>query len=153
MHPGRTAEVLLDEKTIGIFGQIHPKTAERYETDTGTILGELNLEALLEEADTEWQYKPFNRYTAVTRDLAFIEDKKVQAAQIVELIRKAGGKILEEVNLFDIYEGSQIPEGHKSMAYALSYRAPDRTLKDEEVNEAHERIIKTLEEKLGAKLR
>ena len=80
-------------------------------------------------------------------------DKKVQAAQIVELIRKAGGKILEEVNLFDIYEGSQIPKGHKSMAYALSYRAPDRTLKDEEVNEAHERIIKTLEEKLSAKLR
>ncbi len=153
MHPGRTAEVLLDEKTIGIFGQIHPKTAERYETDTGTILGELNLEALLEEADTDWQYKPLPRYPAVTRDLAFIVDKKVQAAQIVELIRKAGGKILEEVNLFDIYEGSQIPEGHKSMAYALSYRAPDRTLKDEEVNEAHERIIKTLEEKLGAKLR
>jgi len=153
LHPGRTAKVLLDEKQVGIFGQIHPKTAEVYETDTGTVLGELNLQILLDEARIDRQYQPLPRYPAVTRDLAVIVGKKVQAAQIVELIRKAGGKILEDVRLFDIYEGSQIPEGHKSMAYSLSFRASDRTLKDEEVNEAHENIIKMLEKEFGAKLR
>ena len=153
LHPGRTAEILMDGENIGVFGQIHPKIAENYETDTGAVLGELNLQAMLDQADTNRQYKALPRYPAVTRDLAIIVDKKVQAAQILELIQKGGGNILEEVSLFDIYQGSQIPEGHKSMAYALSYRAPDRTLKDDEVNKAHQRIVGLLETELGAKLR
>jgi len=108
---------------------------------------------MLDQADINRQYKALPRYPAVTRDLAFIVDKKVQAAQIVELIQKGGGSILEEVSLFDIYEGSQIPEGYKSMAYALTYRAADRTLKDDEVNKAHQKIVSLLETELGAKLR
>ncbi len=108
---------------------------------------------LLEQADTNKQYKSLPRYPAVTRDLAFVVEKSVPAAQILDTIRKGGGTILEEVELFDIYEGSQIPEGHKSMAYALSYRASDRTLKDDEVNRAHEKIIGLLEAELGASLR
>ena len=90
MHPGRTAEVLLNGESIGVFGQIHPKTAENYETDTAAVLGELNLQAMLDQADINRQYKALPRYPAVTRDLAFIVDKKVQAAQIVELIQKGG---------------------------------------------------------------
>jgi len=153
LHPGRTAELLMDGKAIGLIGQIHPKTAENYETDAGTVLGELNLQAMLDQANTDRQYQALPRYPAVTRDLAFIVEKNVQAAEIAELIKKGGGSILEKVTLFDIYEGSQIPEGHKSMAYSLSYRADDRTLKDEEVNKAHQRIIDLLEKELGAKLR
>lgn len=153
LHPGRTAEVLLGGKSIGVFGQVHPKTAESYETDAKTVLGELNLQAMLDQAQTNKQYQALPRYPAVTRDLAFVVEKTVLAAQILKLIQKGGGSILEEVSLFDIYEGSQIPEGYKSMAYALSYRAPDRTLKDDEVNKAHQRIVTMLETELGAKLR
>lgn len=153
LHPGRTAEVLLGGKSIGVFGQVHPKTAENYETDAKTVLGELNLQAMLDQAQTNKQYQALPRYPAVTRDLAFVVEKTVLAAQILKLIQKGGGSILEEVSLFDIYEGSQIPDGYKSMAYALSYRASDRTLKDDEVNKAHQRIVTMLETELGAKLR
>ena len=153
LHPGRTAEVLLDGKAIGVLGQIHPKTAENYETDAKAVLAELNLQALLDQAETGRQYQPLPRYPAVTRDLAFIVEKKVLAAQILKVIQKGGGSILEDVSLFDIYEGSQIPEGCKSMAYALSYRASDRTLKDDEVNKAHQKIVALLESELGARLR
>jgi phenylalanyl-tRNA synthetase beta chain len=153
LHPGRTAEVLLDGKAIGVLGQIHPKTAENYETDAKAVLAELNLQALLDQAETGRQYQPLPRYPAVTRDLAFIVEKKVLAAQILKMIQKGGGSILEDVSLFDIYEGSQIPEGCKSMAYALSYRASDRTLKDDEVNKAHQKIVALLESELGARLR
>jgi phenylalanyl-tRNA synthetase beta chain len=153
LHPGRTAEMLLDGEVIGIFGEVHPKIGEGYEIGVRSFIGELNLQVLLEKADTNKQYKSLPRYPAVTRDLAFVVEKSVPAARILDTIRKGGGSILEEVSLFDIYEGSQIPEGHKSMAYALSYRASDRTLKDDEVNKAHEKIIGLLEAELGASLR
>jgi len=153
LHPGRTAEVLVDGKSAGIFGEVHPRTAENYELNTRVIMAELNLQALLENADTVRKYKALPKYPAVTRDLAFIVEKRIQAAQILDLICKGGGNILEEVSLFDIYEGSQIPEGCKSMAYSLTYRASDRTLTDDEVNRAHQRIIGLLEEELNARLR
>ncbi len=153
LHPGRTAEVLLDGEAIGVFGEVHPRISEGYEIGVRAVLGELNLQVLLDQADTNKQYKSLPRYPAVTRDLAFVVEKRVPAAKILDTIRKGGGSILEEVELFDIYEGSQIPEGHKSMAYALSYRASDRTLKDDEVNKAHDKIIGMLEADLGASLR
>ncbi|MDD4681147.1 MAG: phenylalanine--tRNA ligase subunit beta, partial [Clostridia bacterium] len=153
LHPARTAEMLLDGEAIGVFGEVHPKISEGCEIDVRAVLGEINLKILLEQADTNKQYKSLPRYPAVTRDLAFVVGKSVPAAKILDVIRKGGGSILEEVELFDIYEGSQIPEGYKSMAYALSYRASDRTLKDDEVNKAHEKIIGLLESELGASLR
>ncbi len=153
LHPGRTAEVLLDGESIGKFGELHPNTAANYDINTRAILGELNLKIMLDKANTVRQYRSLPKYPAVTRDLAFVVDKKVLAAEILERVRRGGGRILEEVSLFDIYEGSQIPEGCKSMAYSLTYRAADRTLKDEEVNKAHEKIVSLLETELGAKLR
>ena len=153
LHPGRTAEVWIGDKSVGIFGEVHPKVADNYQMDIRVMIGELNLQAMLDRTDTGRQYKPLPRYPAVTRDLALVVEKKVPAAQILELIRKAGGHILEDVSLFDIYEGSQIPEGYKSMAYALTYRASDRTLKDDEVNKAHQKILDVLEKEVGAKLR
>ncbi len=153
LHPGRTAEMLLDGKSIGVFGEVHPKIGEGYEIDVKAVLGEVSLQVLLEQADTNKQYTSLPRYPAVTRDLAFVVEKSVPAAQIPDTIGKGSGTILEEVGLIDIYNGSQIPEGHKSMAYALSYRASDRTLKDDEVNRAHEKIIGLLEAELGASLR
>ena len=104
LHPGRTAELLMDGKAIGLIGQIHPKTAENYETDAGTFLGELNLQAMLDRRIPTGNIQALPRYPAVTRDLAFIVEKNVQAAEIAELIKKGGGSILEKVTLFDIYE-------------------------------------------------
>jgi phenylalanyl-tRNA synthetase beta chain len=153
LHPGRTAEVFVNGLSVGIFGEVHPKVAENYEMDIRIMIGELNLQTMLELADTNRQYKALPRYPAVTRDLALVVEKKVLAAQILDTIKKAGGKILEDVYLFDIYEGSQIPEGCKSMAYALTYRDSERTLKDEEVNKAHQKILSALEKEVGAKLR
>jgi phenylalanyl-tRNA synthetase beta chain len=153
LHPGRTAEVLIDGTSIGVFGEVHPLTADNYQMDIRILVAELNLHAMLDMADTNRQHKALPRYPAVTRDLALVVEKKVLAAQILDIIRKAGGHILEDVYLFDIYEGSQIPEGYKSMAYALTYRASDRTLKDDEVNKAHKKILDMLEKETGAKLR
>jgi phenylalanyl-tRNA synthetase beta chain len=153
LHPGRTAKVLIDGTSIGVFGEVHPLTADNYQMDIRILVAELNLHAMLDMADTNRQHKALPRYPAVTRDLALVVEKKVLAAQILDIIRKAGGHILEDVYLFDIYEGSQIPEGYKSMAYALTYRASDRTLKDDEVNKAHKKILDMLEKETGAKLR
>ncbi|MBE3101897.1 MAG: hypothetical protein IMZ47_06465 [Firmicutes bacterium] len=153
LHPGRTAEVLIDGQSVGILGEVHPKVAENYQMDIRVFVAELNLQALLDLANTDKHYKALPRYPAVTRDLALVVEKKILAAQIQDTIKKSGGNILESVSLFDIYEGSQIPVGFKSMAYALTYRANDRTLKDEEVNKSHQKILKALENELGAKLR
>ena len=153
LHPGRTAEVRIGDQPVGVFGEVHPKVADNYQLDIRVMLGELNLAVLLDHAKTGCQYRPLQRYPAVPRDLALIVKKTVPAGQILEQIRKTGGKILEDVSLFDIYEGSQIPEGYKSMAFSLVYRASDRTLKDDEVNKVHKKILDVLEMEIGAKLR
>ena len=153
LHPGRTAEVRIGDQPVGVFGEVHPKVADNYQLDIRVMLGELNLAALLDQAKTGCQYRPLPRYPAVPRDLALIVEKTVPAGQILEQIRKTGGKILEDVSLFDIYEGSQIPEGYRSMAFSLVYRASDRTLKDDEVNKVHKKILTALEREIGAKLR
>ena len=93
------------------------------------------------------------RYPAIHRDLAIVVSKNVLASNIEKLIRSAGGDLLEKVELFDIYEGSQIPEGHRSLAYSLSYRAADRTLKDEDINPIHDRIVNALVDSFNAQLR
>ena len=153
LHPGRAAEVRIGDQSIGVFGEVHPKVADNYQLDIRVMLGELNLAVLLDQAKTGCQYRPLPRYPAVPRDLALIVKKTVPAGQILERIRKAGGKMLEDVSLFDIYEGNQIPEGYKSMAFSLVYRASDRTLKDDEVNQVHKKILNALEREIGAKLR
>jgi len=153
LHHGRTAQILLDGKPVGFMGEVHPKVLENFQLDVRSCVAELDLQTLLDTANTEKQYKALPRFPAVNRDLALIVDKKVTAAQIEKVIKGKGGKILEVVELFDIYEGKQIPEGCKSMAYSLTYRASDRTLVDDEVNAVHQKIVNALEAELGARLR
>lgn len=152
-HPGRTAGVMLSGRKLGILGQVHPSVCQTYSLDDNVMLSELDFALMLEQAKTEKQFTRLPRYPAVTRDLAIIVNKKVLASSIEKLIVDSGGKILEGVELFDIYEGDQIPEGHRNLAYSLSYRAWDRTLKDTDINHIHDRIISALETKFEAQLR
>jgi phenylalanyl-tRNA synthetase beta chain len=127
--------------------------AENYGISDRVYLGELDLDLLLRETNIEIKYKALPRYPAVTRDLALVIKKEITAGQVLDKIKSAGGKILEEVSLFDIYEGKQVADGYKSLAYSLTYRASDRTLKDQEVNQVHSKIVAALESDLGAHLR
>lgn len=153
MHPGRCAKLLLDDRAVGFIGELHPKVADNYGISDRVYLGELDLDLLLRETNIEIKYKALPRYPAVTRDLALVIKKEITAGQVLDKIKSAGGKLLEEVSLFDIYEGKQVADGYKSLAYSLTYRASDRTLKDQEVNQVHSKIVAALESDLGARLR
>lgn len=152
-HPGRTAIVKIGGQELGILGEVHPKVCHNYELAEGALMAELDFQLMLEMAKTERLFTHLPKYPAVARDLAIIVNKEVLASHIEKAIRESGGDLLEEVELFDIYEGSQIPEGYRSMAYSLSYRAEDRTLTDKDINPIHDRIVKGLEDKYKAQLR
>ena len=98
-------------------------------------------------------YKPLPKFPAVTRDIALLVDDVILVQEIENVIKKSGGNLVESVKLFDIYKGAQIPEGKKSIAYAIIYRDPSKTLTDKDVNKVHDKILKSLEQKLNAQLR
>lgn len=150
-HPGRTALCILDGEVIGVLGQLHPKLAKSYDLGAPVVF-QLNLEKLLDQ-DIEIVYSPIPRYPAVTRDLAIAVDTNMPAGLLEAGIREVAGELLESVDLFDVFTGEQIGEGKKSVAYSLVYRAPDRTLTDEEVHEVQQKVIEHLAELYGAELR
>lgn len=152
-HPGRCANIISDGELIGTMGEIRPDVSERYGIDSEVYVAELLFSAVMKQSSTEFVYKPLPKYPAVGRDIAVLVDEKVTVAEMEEVIAEQGGAILEQINLFDIYRGKQIAEGKKSVAFALTYRDPERTLTDEEVREKQEKIIAGLEEAFGAELR
>lgn len=152
-HPGKTAALKLRNKISGVLGEIHPDVSENYGMDTRCFVAELNLDMLMECAKMNKKYKALPKFPAVTRDIAILVDDRVLVQEIEDTIKKQGGNILESAKLFDIYKGSQIPEGKKSIAYAITYRHADKTLTDAEVNKVHDKILRSLEHKLGAELR
>ena len=121
--------------------------------DIPAYVAELNLDKLYACANMDKKYKPLPKYPAVTRDIALLVDDSILVQEIQDIIIKQGGSMVEAVKLFDIYKGEQIPEGKKSIAYAIVYRGENKTLTDDEVNKVHSNILKTLEFKLGAQLR
>jgi len=157
-HPGRTASLILRMpdgalKKAGILGEIHPEVAEKTECPERTYAATFEVAVLIEASTLERKFKPLPKYPAVPRDIAVVVKDEVYVADLLRAIRKAAGDILEDVSLFDVYKGSQVPEGMKSTAFALTFRSPDRTLKDEEVNASMERILRSLEHQFGARLR
>lgn len=152
-HPGRTAKLMIRKKDVGVLGEIHPDVLERYDIPVGTYVCELDFDEIVAMADLDKHFKNLPKYPAVERDMALLIDKNVMVSEIEHIIRQKGGNLIENTKLFDVYEGKQIPEGKKSVAYSIVYRAEDRTLKDEEVNRVHNSIINELESKLGAQLR
>ncbi|WP_434402444.1 phenylalanine--tRNA ligase subunit beta [Planococcus sp. 11815] len=151
LHPGRTAFILLDGKRIGVIGALHPSEQKKRDLKE-TIVVELNLAMLLTRETEALVYTQVSRYPTISRDVALVLSNIVEAQTIEGVIRKAGGKLLKDVRVFDLYEGDRMDEGKKSLAFSLRYFDPEKTLTDEEVNAAHEKIIKALTES-GAELR
>ena len=152
-HPGKCADILINGKKAGIIGEIHPDVAERFNIETDVYVTELDFEAVFAAANAAVKYKKIARMPAIERDIAVIVDKDVPVAKIHDVIKKMSGKNLESLTLFDVYEGKQIPEGKKSVAYNAVYRSAEQTLTDNDINKVFDRIVKTLERELGAVLR
>ncbi len=152
LHPGRQADVIYDGKNIGFLGELHPLVAKNYGIGDRCYVAVLDMPLITEMASFDHKYEGIARFPAVTRDISMLIPKKVTAGQIENILWQRGGKILEDVQLFDIYEGAQVKPGCKSMAYSLTFRAKDKTLEDAEINAAMKKILNGLET-LGAELR
>jgi phenylalanyl-tRNA synthetase beta chain len=154
LHPGKTAEILIGDAVIGMMGELHPLVKANYELDEPPVyLAEIDLAPLLGAARILFDVEPVPTYPPVLEDLAVVADEGVTAAEVEAVIRKGGGADLKQVQLFDIYRGQQVGEGKKSLAFNLTYFAPDRTLTDQEVQQLRKRIITLLDKELGAVLR
>jgi phenylalanyl-tRNA synthetase beta chain len=161
LHPGKAAEVVLGESVMGTFGELHPAAAEalRKSADLkelegrAVLVAELDLDTLRASLPPRHAYTPVSRFEAVLQDVAMIVNEAIPAAQVESEIWAAGGGLLRGVRLFDLYRGTGIAEGHKSLAYALTYQAIDRTLTDKEVAQAHKKIEGRLRESLNAQIR
>ena len=151
-HPGRCAEITIGEKKIGVIGEIAPAVLENYEIGTRAYVASVDMADIFENRIAEKKFKPTPRFPASGRDLAIICDDEIPAASLEKAIRTGAGKLLEKVELFDVYKGPSVAPGKKSVAYSMTLRAPDRTLTVEECDKAVAKVLKELE-KLGAKLR
>lgn len=154
LHPGRSAALTLGGRAVGDFGQLHPRVAESLGLGGRVVLvAELDVEALQAAAPPRFNYTPVPRFPAALRDVAAVVADDVTAERVEAEIRAAGGDLLRQVRLFDVYRGESIPAGTKSLAYALTYQAEDRTLKDAEVDKAHKKIEARLKHVLKAQIR
>ena len=154
LHPGRKADIIYQGQTVGYLGEVHPEVCGNYDFKEGVrvYVAVLDMPAVIPFTGFDRHYEGIAKYPATTRDISMLVPKTVLVGQIEDLLAQRGGKILESYKLFDIYEGSQVQEGYKSVAYSLSFRAKDRTLTDEEVGAAMKKILQGLSG-LGIELR
>jgi len=153
-HPGKCARILLDDQYLGTLGVLHPLVREHYELpETPLIAAECKLQPILDAIQDRYTVEPVPSFPPALEDLAIIVDDAIPAAKVEEVLRNAGGSTLREVRLFDVYRGEQIGTGLKSLAYNLTYQAADHTLTEAEVQTIRQRIIRRLEQELGARLR
>ena len=148
LHPGISCSIKIDNDVIGYMGKIHPSV------NKGDIyVFEISLEKILDKKVREIKYKEISKYPSVNKDVAFIVDDSVKSEEIVSIIKKIGGRLLESIDVFDVYKGENVSDGKKSLAYSLVFKNSDRTLTDEEVTNLFEKMILEVENKLGAELR
>lgn len=152
LHPGRQALIHYKDAVIGYLGEVHPEVADNYDIDTKVYVAVLDMPELLPYASFDRKYEGIAKYPAVSRDISMVVPKEVLVGDIEQVIEQRGGKILEEYELFDIYEGAQIKAGFKSVAYSITFRAKDRTLEESDVAGAMKKILNGLEG-LGIELR
>ena len=152
-HPGRCAKVLYNNICLGIFGELHPNVIENYNLGQRVYVCEINTDLVFENSDLSKTYTPLPKYPSTSRDIALIVKDEIFVKQIEDIIKANSCGIVESYNLFDVYKGSQIEKGYKSIAYSITYRSLEKTLTDEDVAKVHDKILSELSEKLNANLR
>jgi phenylalanyl-tRNA synthetase beta chain len=152
-HPGRSARILLGDRPVGIMGELHPRKASSLDIEGRVAVAELELEPLRAAASRDFRLVEVPRFPPIRRDLAFVIDEDVPAGAVRAALESAAGELLDRSLLFDVFRGDAIPDGRKSLAFALEFRAPDRTLTDEEVEPLIGTIVDRLRTELGAELR
>jgi phenylalanyl-tRNA synthetase beta chain len=153
LHPGRSAAVLAGEDVVGWVGELHPLVARAWDLDGTVAAFEVDLDRVVAHAVAVPRYQDLTSFPPVRQDLAVVVDELTSAERVLSEVRGAGGKLLQDVRVFDVYRGEQVGEGRKSLALALTFQAADRTLSDDDVSPAREKIIKKLVEGLGGELR
>lgn len=152
-HPGRCAKIVYNNIYIGTFGELHPDVIENYNLGQRVYVAEINIDTVFENLNLTKSYNPLPKYPSTSRDIALIVKDEVFVKQIEDIIKANGEDLVESYKLFDVYKGAQIEEGHKSIAYSITYRSKDKTLTDEDVAKVHDKILSELSEKLNANLR
>ncbi len=152
-HPGRCAKVFVGGEEVGVIGQVHPAVAANYGLDVEVYCAEINFTKVLSLRQSDPTYVPLPKYQAANRDLSILCDESVTVADVEDVITASAGKLLRGVKLFDIYRGTGVPEGKKSMAFSLELRADDRTLTDTDTEGVMKKVLAALADKLGAALR
>ncbi|QDZ38935.1 phenylalanine--tRNA ligase subunit beta [Euhalothece natronophila Z-M001] len=157
LHPGRTAILFLEKQRLGIFGQLHPQFRQEHDLPDAVYVFSFDLELLLnalaEKNVSQSRFSPFSTYPAVARDMALYAPVDLPVADLIQVMEKAGGNLLQQVELFDEYRGENVPEGQRSLAFSLIYQARDRTLTDEEVEPSLEKVRKALNQEFTVTLR
>ena len=152
-HPGRSAVIKVNGKNLGVIGEVHPSVLRNFEIGVKAYIGELDFTAIFNAANRDVKYTSLTKFPAVTRDFSIVCNIETPVAEIEKVMKKAGGKLLSKLELNDVYTGSQIPEGKKSVMYKAEFKAPDRSLTGEEADNLHAKIVKNLSNELGAELR
>lgn len=152
-HPGRCANIYKGDILLGTVGQIHPLTAKNYGVNKEIYAAELDFDAIWECADMKIDFKPLSKFPSVTRDFSFVCDEELEVGTIEEIMSRAAGKLLEGIELFDIYRGEQVGEGKKSVSFRMTLRAADRTLTVEETDKISKKVLNDLKFKLGISIR
>ena len=152
-HPGRCAKIEINGEMLGVVGELHPNVIENYELPGRSVAMKLDLHVLAQSSRPVKQYRGLPKFPIVERDLAVLVKQEVAASEMLTIIGKAAGNLLREADIFDVYQGSQVPAGYKSVAFAMKFQAPDRTLTDEEINDKMKRITNSLAAQTGAELR
>lgn len=152
LHPGRQANVIYEGCILGYLGEVHPEVCDNYNMKTKAYVAVLDMPNIMPYATFDRKYEGIAKYPAVTRDISMVVPKEILAGQIETVILQRGGKILEDYRLFDIYEGDQIKEGYKSVAYSITFRAKDRTLEEADITAVMKKILNGLEG-MGIELR
>ena len=153
-HPGKCARILIGEQQIGVFGELHPLVHAHYDFSSNPVqAAEINMDLVISLIPDRYDMHPVPAYPPVLEDLALVVDEDIPAGRVAEVIRQAGEDIITNITLFDVYRGEQIGKGMKSLAYSLTYQSADKTLTDNDVAQVRQRIIRKLEQELGARLR
>ena len=154
LHPGRTAEARVRGERLGVLGQLHPTVAERLDLgDAPILVAELDFERLVQAREPFLTVQTPSRFPPADRDISFFVDEATPHGELERAIREAAGSLLEDVRLFDVFHGGNVPAGRKSLAFSLRYRAPDRTLEDDEVSSAHARVEHAVQSRFSAEVR